>query len=111
MNNPMEPTWKWLVAQASLRMTIVSGDDDSVCGSLGTQSWLWNMGWTTDTNYDWVTWTDASDQVGGYIVKFLTTDRKAAMNYVTVHSAGHMIPQTQPERSLETFQNFLAGKM
>jgi len=111
MQNPMEPTWKWLVAQGnSLHITVVSGDDDSVCGTMGTQSWMWNLGYKVDSNYNWLAWTDSNDQVGGYQTKWLTNDNKPALNLVTVHSAGHMIPQTQPQRSLEAFTNYLADK-
>jgi len=111
MQNPMEPTWKWLVAQGNnLHMTVVSGDDDSVCGTMGTQSWMWYLGYKVDSNYNWLTWTDINGQIGGYQTKFLTNDNKPALNLVTVHSAGHMIPQTQPQRSLQAFSNFLNGK-
>lgn len=105
--NPMEPTWKWLVQSGGgLRMTIVSGDDDSVCGSLGTQSWLWQMGYEVENKANWVAWMDSTDQVGGYVTKF-----ENALNFVTVHSAGHMIPETQPRRSLETFAAYLHGEI
>jgi len=111
MQNPMEPTWKWLVSQGNnLHITVVSGDDDSVCGTMGTQSWIFYLGYQIDSNYNWTEWLDSNNQVGGYQTKFLTSDNKPALNFVTVHSAGHMIPQTQPQRSLEAFTNFLAGK-
>jgi hypothetical protein len=109
MRNPMEPTWKWLVAQNSgARFTIVSGDDDSVCGTAGTQSWVWNLGYGVQSN--WQPWL-YEGQVAGYLTKFQTTgsSKRPALNLVTVHSAGHLIPQTQPERSLASFTNYLKG--
>jgi len=100
---PMEPTWKWLVENAPhLRMTIVSGDDDSVCGTLGTQSWIWNMNYAAEV--DWKKWMDSNGQMGGWLTKF-----KDAFNFVTVHSAGHMVPEQQPMRSLEVFTMYLKG--
>ena len=80
--------------------------DDSVCGTLGTQSWIWNMNYTVDSNNDWEQWTDSTGQLGGYMVKFVD-----AFNFVTVHSAGHMIPETQPMRSLEAFTAYLKGEI
>jgi len=107
MQNPMEPTYKWLIETApELRITIVSGDDDSVCGTLGTQSWIWNMNYTVNPQDDWKQWTDSTGQVGGYTVKF-----EKAFNFITVHSAGHMVPETQPRRSLEAFTMYLKGEI
>eukprot|EP01084_Bolivina_argentea_P025523 47466_1 len=44
----MIPTWKWIIENAKppLHLTIVSGDDDTVDGTLGTQTWIWNLGYT-----------------------------------------------------------------
>merc|ERR1719245_2957660 len=107
MQNPMEPTYKWLIETApELRITIVSGDDDSVCGTLGTQSWIWDMNYTVVKDYNWKQWEDSTGQLGGFIVKF-----KDAFNFVTVHSAGHMVPEQQPMKSLETFTMYLDGKI
>mmetsp|Transcript_41413 Transcript_41413/g.66619 ORF Transcript_41413/g.66619 Transcript_41413/m.66619 type:complete len:104 (-) Transcript_41413:104-415(-) len=101
----MEPVYKWLIENGGgLHITIVSGDDDSVCGTLGTQSWIWNMNYTVNAQYNWKVWTDSTGQVGGYMVKF-----DNAFNFITVHSAGHMVPETQPMRSLEAFTMYLKG--
>eukprot|EP01084_Bolivina_argentea_P170974 296233_1 len=105
-STPMEPIWSWLVDNADLHLTIVSGDDDTVCATLGTQSWMYNMNWTAG---DWKVWTDDDDQTGGYMIEF-KTDKKTAMKLVTVHSAGHMIPQTQPSRSLQAVKRYLSGE-
>jgi carboxypeptidase C (cathepsin A) len=102
--NPMEPTYKWIFdMEPNLHYTIVSGDDDSNCGTLGTQSWIYNMGYTISS--PWTHWTDSAGQTGGYHIKF-----KNAFNFLTVHSAGHMIPETQPMRSLESFTRYLSGE-
>eukprot|EP00485_Elphidium_margaritaceum_P007165 CAMPEP_0202709196 /NCGR_PEP_ID=MMETSP1385-20130828/21322_1 /ASSEMBLY_ACC=CAM_ASM_000861 /TAXON_ID=933848 /ORGANISM="Elphidium margaritaceum" /LENGTH=455 /DNA_ID=CAMNT_0049368383 /DNA_START=169 /DNA_END=1536 /DNA_ORIENTATION=+ len=105
MKNPMEPTYRWLIENGDdLHITIVSGDDDSVCGTLGTQSWIWDMNYTVVGEDNWKVWKDSDGQTGGYVTKF-----KDAFNFVTVHSAGHMIPETQPSRSLEAFTAYLKG--
>lgn len=103
----MTVLWQWIIDNAPepLKLTIVSGDDDTVCGLAGTQSWMWNMGWTVDPQNKWKVWTDINGQTGGYLTKW-----KNAMNLVTVHSAGHLIPETQPSRSLQTFERYLAGE-
>lgn len=104
MNAPMEPYYTWLITNAPyLHITIVSGDDDSVCGTLGTQSWIWKMNYTANANYTWQAWF-LDGQVSGYLTKFVN-----AFNFVTVHTAGHMIPETQQHRSLVAFTNYING--
>jgi len=106
--NPMEPNWVWLIENSNLRMTVVSGDDDSVCGTIGTQSWIWNLGYSAQANSTWVPW-QLNNQVAGYYTAFKTMT-PASFCFATVHSAGHLIPQTQPERSLQAFSNYLSSK-
>eukprot|EP00483_Globobulimina_turgida_P001909 UN01911 len=103
----MTVVWQWIIdnTPTPLHLTIVSGDDDTVCGLAGTQSWMWGMGWTVDTNHNWNAWTDTNRQTGGYLTKW-----RNAMNLVTVHSAGHLIPECQPSRSLQSFTRYLAGE-
>ena len=64
------------------------------------------MGWDY-SSYDWQAWM-YDNQVAGYLTKFYNGSTHA-MNLVTVHTAGHMVPQTQPARSLQAFTNFLNG--
>ena len=63
------------------------------------------MGWTVDPRHNWISWTDTNQQTGGYLTKW-----EKAMNLVTVHSAGHMIPECQPSRSLQAFTRYLSGE-
>eukprot|EP00490_Sorites_sp_Unknown_P022726 CAMPEP_0114657326 /NCGR_PEP_ID=MMETSP0191-20121206/13710_1 /TAXON_ID=126664 /ORGANISM="Sorites sp." /LENGTH=372 /DNA_ID=CAMNT_0001876385 /DNA_START=417 /DNA_END=1535 /DNA_ORIENTATION=- len=102
----MTVVWQWIIdnTPTPLHLTIVSGDDDTVCGLAGTQSWMWNMGWKVSST-NWKVWTDTNEQTGGYLTKWID-----AMNLVTVHSAGHLIPETQPSRSLQTFTRYLSGE-
>ena len=103
----MTVLWQWIIdnTPSPLKLTIVSGDDDTVCGLAGTQSWMWGMGWTVDAKTNWNTWTDTNGQQGGYLTKW-----DKAMSLVTVHSAGHLIPECQPSRSLQTFERYLKGE-
>jgi hypothetical protein len=108
--NDMATIWQWLILNSDLHMMVISGDDDSVCGTIGTQSWIWNLGYDAD-NSGWYSWT-YNDQVAGYFVNFDTSSAGsgAQFQFGTVHSAGHMIPWTQPGRSLQAFRNYLANK-
>ena len=45
VNLPMMPVWKKLVAVTpALKLMIYSGDDDSVCATMGTQQFIWDLG-------------------------------------------------------------------
>ena len=73
---PMMPVYaKLLKASPPLRIVIMSGDDDSVCATLGTQHHLgphrsiaspWQPWWMRDGQVPW----PACKQVAGYHVKF-----------------------------------------
>lgn len=45
----------------------------------------------------------------GFYTKFVTPDGDTALYLQTVRSAGHMVPQTQPKRSLELMRRFITG--
>jgi len=93
-----------------LKIMIYSGDDDSVCGLQGTQYWLSQMGeqhgWSVDEENDWVPWQFA-EQLAGFQTNFLTADGEVALYLHTVRTAGHMVPQTQPERALGLLRKYL----
>jgi hypothetical protein len=41
---PMEPYYQYLIdSGANLKILVFSGDDDSVCGTVGTQSWIYDV--------------------------------------------------------------------
>eukprot|EP00754_Rhynchopus_humris_P036350 Rhum_TRINITY_DN18492_c0_g1::Rhum_TRINITY_DN18492_c0_g1_i1::g.167437::m.167437/K16297/SCPL-II; serine carboxypeptidase-like clade II len=102
MNVPMMPIWKDLIAHGGLKLVVYSGDDDSVCASLGSQQFIWNMG--LGIKKQWSPWTMLG-QVGGWITKF------DGFTFVTVHGAGHMVPATRPAQSLELLTRYLAGEL
>ena len=42
----MVPVYQYLIDGGfGLDILVYSGDDDSVCGTVGTQSWIWDMGY------------------------------------------------------------------
>ena len=88
----------------------MSGDDDSVCATLGTQQFIWDLG--LEVLSPWQPWFmddgpkcpgPACKQVGGYAVSF------DGLSLVTVHGAGHLAPATRPAQALEVLRRFLAG--
>ena len=98
-------------AELNLKLCVYSGDDDSVCGLQGTQYWLdrWD-GYETnaDCGSIWEPWEDDRTQLGGYYTQYFVEDTcKIALNFITVRSAGHMVPTTQPQRALKVLQKFL----
>ena len=99
----MAPLYADLIARApALRLLVYSGDDDSVCATLGTQQWIWGLGLPTVA--PWAPWTDgASGQVGGFLA------RLDGLDFATVHGAGHMCPATQPARTFQLLASFLNG--
>ena len=110
ISNEMEPYYKFLIDGGyDLDITIYSGDDDSVCGTLGTQSWIYDLGY--DISKSWTAWTDTDGQTGGYYVKFSDPKNsdKTAFTFVTVHSAGHQVPWYKPSRGYQMFTSYLNG--
>jgi len=101
LDTPMEPLYNQLFAAApNLKILVYSGDDDSVCATLGSQYWIYRM--NMQTKQAWTSWM-YNKQVGGYIVKF------KSMSFVTVRGAGHMVPQYKPALGLEVFRKYLDG--
>ncbi len=103
----MEPLWQSFLNSSNLHLTIFSGDDDSVCATLGTESWLYTQLPQVSNIGSWTSWTDSNGQVGGHYVTF--TGIATTLNFVTVHSAGHMVPTYTPSRALDLLKGYLAG--
>jgi len=107
VNAAMMPVYQWLVANApEVRMLVYSGDDDAVCATLGTQQWIWDLGYKVSS--PWAPWT-MEGQVDGFHAAF-SQDNKVVLHFATVHGAGHMVPATRPAQSLQVVKNFLSGK-
>ena len=50
----MEPYYQYLIDNADIKILVFSGDDDSVCGTIGTQSWIYDLGY--DITERWTSW-------------------------------------------------------
>jgi len=96
--------------ELDLKLAVYSGDDDSVCGLTGTQYWLarWD-GFEADSAVNWSPWEDADGELGGYYTIYHDEDNLDfnALHFITVRTAGHMVPTTQPQRALTLLQKYL----
>jgi len=101
VNEPMMPVYQFLVNQTKqpLDIMIYSGDDDAICATLGTQQFVWDLGFAVKE--DWSVWSQGDGQVAGYTTLF------DGLRFTTVHGAGHMVPSTRPSQSLDLLRKFL----
>jgi len=95
------------VDEQGLTLVVYSGDDDSVCGLQGTMYWLDRWGYDVNNKVEWEMWSDDDSQLGGYYTQYMGGDGNVALHFLTVRSAGHMVPTTQPGRALTVLQKFL----
>ncbi|CAE7237060.1 SCPL22 [Symbiodinium pilosum] len=56
LNQPMMPYWKHLIEKGTLNLMVYSGDDDAVCATLGSQQFVWDLGYEPIVNKSWVPW-------------------------------------------------------
>jgi carboxypeptidase C (cathepsin A) len=106
---PMEKYYRTLLnseTHKDLRILVYSGDDDSVCGTIGTQRWIYDLGFPTTSLWD--TWYNKDGQTAGFITKFKTPYSKdSRFSFITVHDAGHEVPTYKPKDALELFEMYL----
>jgi carboxypeptidase C (cathepsin A) len=99
---PMKPLYRQLVHNDDLRVLVYSGDDDAVCGTVGTQSWVYDLGKKAESL--WQVW-EVDGQVAGYLTRF----EGANYAFATIRNAGHECPAYRPKESYELFSHFLNG--
>jgi carboxypeptidase C (cathepsin A) len=97
---PMMPIYEFLLQNADLNIMVYSGNDDSVCATLGSQQFIWDT-FTEIQSDPWRPWTN-DQQVAGYTQGF------QGFRFTTVNGAGHMVPATRPAQALEMFRKYLA---
>eukprot|EP00616_Rhizochromulina_sp_CCMP1243_P006264 CAMPEP_0118972326 /NCGR_PEP_ID=MMETSP1173-20130426/8657_1 /TAXON_ID=1034831 /ORGANISM="Rhizochromulina marina cf, Strain CCMP1243" /LENGTH=466 /DNA_ID=CAMNT_0006921851 /DNA_START=27 /DNA_END=1427 /DNA_ORIENTATION=- len=96
----MEPYYEYLInGDYGLKILVLSGDDDSVCGTIGTQSWIYDIAEVTS---DWTSW-EVDGQVAGYVEKF------DGFTFATVHGAGHEVPTYKPAQALKLISAYFNG--
>ncbi len=106
----MTPYYKYLLqnnGQYDLDILVYSGDDDAVCATIGTQSWIYDLGYAPVKGKDWTNWKTSDGQLAGYMTKF----KGARLAFATVHGAGHEVPTYKPQAAYEMFTSFLAGEL
>jgi len=107
---PMEHYYNELLNSPSnknLRIMVYSGDDDSVCGTIGTQKWLWSLGYSVKKDDYWKVW-QVDGQTAGYISQFNTPfSNEPRLTFATVHYAGHEVPTYKPKEAFYLFQAYL----
>jgi carboxypeptidase C (cathepsin A) len=105
---PMEKYYRTILnskTHPDLRILVYSGDDDSVCGTIGTQKWIYDLGFPVDNL--WTTWM-VDGQTAGYTTTFKTPFSKdSRFAFMTVHGAGHEVPTYKPKEALDLFQKYL----
>ena len=107
----MMPVYKRVLGKADekgmpISLMVYSGDDDAICATLGSQEWIWNMGFIVTEEWQPVT---LDGQVAGMTVKFVPNKdtQTNGLRFTTVHGAGHMAPSTRPAQTLEIIRKFL----
>jgi carboxypeptidase C (cathepsin A) len=110
---PMEHYYKTILGSKThpdLRVLVYSGDDDAVCGTIGTQRWIYDLGFSVSSL--WKTWFNKDGQTAGYITKFNTPFSKdSRFAFMTVHFAGHEVPTYKPMEALQLFQMYIDDKI
>jgi len=101
------PIYNYLIDGGfGLNILIYSGDDDGICPTVGTQDWIWSLGYSVAFGREWQQ-QSLNNQPVGYLTRFETGVTKLA--FLTVHDAGHEVPTFQPEIALDIFKKFLRG--
>jgi len=96
---PMEPIYKELLdGNNDLKIMIFSGDDDSICGTIGTQHWISKLGYSVTR--DWQPWY-FDGQVAGFEIRY------DGFRLATVHGAGHEVPSFRPGPALKLLVHYL----
>ena len=96
-------TYSELVHNSTIDILIYSGDDDAICGTIGTQKWLQNLQLTPEEQYNWKAFY-ADGDVAGYLSRYQGTKLK----FLTIHGAGHEVPTYTPATAFEMFSRFLS---
>jgi len=96
--NSMLPLYRYFMDSTNLKITVFSGDADTVVPYLGTQHWVNAI--NGPPVQKWTAWN-----VNGQVAGFFQVHKR--MQFVTVRNAGHMIPLTQPLRGFELFKRFI----
>ncbi|RLN35553.1 serine carboxypeptidase II-3-like [Panicum miliaceum] len=99
----MVPTIRYLV-DIGLRVWIYSGDFDSICSLTMTRYSVKDLNLAVTRK--WRPWYTPNGEVGGYVQQY-----QGGFTLASVRAAGHMVPASQPERSLVLLHAFLKNML
>eukprot|EP00602_Paraphysomonas_sp_CaronLab_P007685 CAMPEP_0185024122 /NCGR_PEP_ID=MMETSP1103-20130426/7050_1 /TAXON_ID=36769 /ORGANISM="Paraphysomonas bandaiensis, Strain Caron Lab Isolate" /LENGTH=497 /DNA_ID=CAMNT_0027556995 /DNA_START=34 /DNA_END=1527 /DNA_ORIENTATION=+ len=105
-HHDVTPIYNYLIdGDFGLNILVFSGDDDDVCATIGTQDWIWDLGYKV-AGREWESYT-VDEQVGGYLTKWQNTK----FAFATVHGAGHEVPTYKPNVAFWLWDNYLKGEL
>jgi len=87
--------------QEGLQVLVYSGDVDAIVAYPGTRQWISLL--QRPILESWRPYI-LNQQVAGYITIY------KGLTFATVRNAGHLVPETQPERAFYMFNQFLYGQ-
>lgn len=90
----------------SLPMMFYNGQDDIICNSPSTQTWMSKLSWVGQDgfyNANSQPWVLNNGTHAGFYKNY------GPLTYVTVNKAGHMAPGDQIEATTEMLRRFMAG--
>ena len=93
-----------LIDDASIDILIYSGDDDSICGTIGSQQWLQKLKLSPEEACNWKAYY-VDDNVAGYFTRYQGTSLK----FLTIHGAGHEVPTYTPAIALDMLYRFIGN--
>jgi len=100
----MVPIFQYLIdGKYGLKILVYSGDDDSVCATIGSQQWIWDMGYAAEPLNSWKQQL-VNGQPSGYLTQFSAATKFA---FLTVHGAGDEVPTYKLEVAIDLFNKYL----
>lgn len=85
-----------------IKKWLMSGTEDGVISTIGTQRWIHKIGFTVDEK--WRQWKN-KNQIAGFVQTY-----KEGITFVTIKGAGHMAPQDKREETKIILDAFFEGK-
>lgn len=101
--NATQSIWDTDSLYNNYRMMKYSGDKDGCVPTIGSLGWILSLERTVTA--DWRAWyLEGTETLAGYVQEF------EGLTFITVHGAGHMVPQDQREAGLTMINYFMSGK-
>ena len=90
-----------------MKILIMSGTADAICGTVGTQNWLTQL--DIKETKKWKQYF-VNKEPAGYISKY-NGDGKKKLIFATVSKSGHEIPLYKPQVAFNLIKNFISNKL